>query len=127
MDRSERRKAEDLAAQAKGGKTNYFQRQAEVLGPPRQVAASQNMQGDQRVVSLTWQTAYASDQPLSHYEIQRDHKDIGRVEHHPQITEAPFAFQDQPKDHLAHRYRVITVDAAGRMAGSEELLLPATG
>jgi len=98
------------------------------------------MHDDQRLALLTWQTAYAGDQPLSHYEIRRDDfrgagfdnvppetTIIGRVEHRPQTTTSPFTFQDRLKDQLAHRYRVMTVDEAGRMAGSEELLLPATG
>ena len=119
--------------------TNYFQQEAEALGPPRHLALSQKVQADQRVALLTWQTAYAGDQPLSHYEIRRDEfrsaglehdpesTFVGRVEHRPQTTMSPFTFQDPLKDQLAHRYRVITVDVSGKMAGSEELLLPATG
>jgi hypothetical protein len=140
MDDSERRQIEQSAARAKEGMTNYFQREAEALGAPRHLAVSQKMHDDQRLALLTWQTAYAGDQPLSHYEIRRDDfrgagfdnvppetTIIGRVEHRPQTTTSPFTFQDRLKDQLAHRYRVMTVDVAGRMAGSEELLLPATG
>ena len=139
MDDSERRQIEQSAARAKKGMTNYFQQEAEALGAPRHLAVSQEVQGDQRVALLTWQTAYAGDQPLSHYEIRRDEfrsagfehdpesTFVGRVEHSPQTTKSPFTFQDRLKDQLAHRYRVISVDVTGRMAGSEELLLPATG
>jgi|GEM_PF-145337 len=137
MDDSERRQIELLATRAKEGMTNYFQQEAEALGPPRHLAVSQKVQADQRAALLTWQTAYAGDQPLSHYEIRRDEfrsagfehdseTTVGRVEHRPQTTMSPFAFQDRLKDQLAHRYRVVSVDASGRMAGSQELLLPAT-
>ncbi|MGO8820119.1 MAG: aldo/keto reductase [Desulfomonilaceae bacterium] len=143
---SERREIEQSSARAKDGMTNYFQREAEVLSAPRHLAISQKVEADQRVALLSWQTAYAGDQPLSHYEIRRDDfrsagfavgKDlhghdsettiIGQVEHRPQTTMSPFTFQDRLEDQLAHRYRVITVDASGRMADSEEQLLPATG
>ncbi|MFA6222621.1 MAG: aldo/keto reductase [Desulfomonilaceae bacterium] len=145
MNDSERREIEQSAARAKDGMTNYFQREAEVLSAPRHVAISQKVRADQRIALLSWQTAYAGDQPLSHYEIRRDDfrsagfavgKDlhgqdseniiIGRVEHRPQTTMSPFTFHDRLKDQIAHSYRVITVDASGRMADSEELLLPAT-
>lgn len=140
MDDSERRQIEQLATRAKKGMTNYFQREAEVLSAPRNAAVSQGMQVDQRVARLTWQTAYAGDQPLSHYEIQRDefrradfgspphlNTVVGRVEHRPQTTLEPFTFNDPLKDKLPHRYRVIAVDATGRRADSQDLLLPAAG
>ena len=139
MDDTERRQIEQSAARAKKGMTNYFQKEAEALSPPRHFAASQAVQDDQRVVRLSWQTAYAGDQPLSHYEIRRDEfrvagfehdpesTFVGQVEHRPQTTPSPFTFEDRVKDKLPHRYRVITVDVSGRMAGSEEILLPATG
>ena len=140
MDGAERKRIEQLAARAKNGMTNYFQRKAELLGAPRNATVSQEMQADQRVARLAWQTAYAGDQPLSHYEIQRDEfrsadfgaaphlqTVIGRVEHRPQITLEPFTFNDQLTDKLPHRYSVIAVDAAGRRAASQDLLLPANG
>jgi hypothetical protein len=85
------------------------------------------MQGNNRLAHQIWQTAFGGDQPLRHYEIRRNDKTIGRVEHRPQTTPAPFAFQDPLQDHRGHRYRVVTVDAAGRTAASQELLIPATG
>jgi aryl-alcohol dehydrogenase-like predicted oxidoreductase len=140
MDGSGRREVEQLAERAKKGLTNYFQREAEVLGAPRQAAVSQKMETDRRVALLTWQTSYAGDQPLSHYEIQRDdflradfgnpphlNTVVGRVEHRPQTTMEPFTFNDPLKDQLPHRYRVIAVDVAGRRADSQDLLLPAAG
>ncbi len=140
MDDTERRRIEQSAAGAKKGMTNYFQREAELPGSPRNTAVSQEIQGDQRIARLTWQTAYAGDQPLSHYEIERDEfrradfgsaphlqTVAGRVEHRPQTTLEPFAFNDPLTDKSPHRYRVIAVDAGGRRADSQDLLLPATG
>jgi aryl-alcohol dehydrogenase-like predicted oxidoreductase len=126
LNAGQRREIEQLAARVKGGKTNYFQQEAEGLSGPRQAAVSQEMQGDRRVARLTWQTAYAGDQPLSSYEIRRDNAIIGRVKHRPQTALTPFAFEEQIQDHRAHRYRVVAVDAAGRRAASQELLLQAT-
>lgn len=137
MDETERREVEQMAARAKEGMTNYYQLEASVLGPPRHPAVAQEIRADRRVAGLTWQTAYAGDQPLSHYEVMRDdfrragfgHPDMqyvaGRVAHRPQTTTAPFSFEDPLEDRVAHRYRLVAVDAAGRRAGSDELLLPA--
>jgi len=126
LDDGQRRDIEQLAARAKGGRTNYFQQEAEGLSAPQQAAVSQERRGDRRLARLSWQTAYAGDQPLGHYEIKRDDETIGRVEHGAQTTLEPFGFEDALGDHRAHRYRVITVDAAGRRAVSEELFVPAT-
>jgi aryl-alcohol dehydrogenase-like predicted oxidoreductase len=126
LDAGQRRNIEQMAARAKGGRTNYFQQEAEGLSAPRQVAVSQEMQAERRLARLSWQTAYAGDQPLILYEIERDEETIGRVEHHPQTTLTPFTFEDVLRDHRSHRYRVVTVDAGARRAASEELVVPAT-
>lgn len=138
IDETERRRIEQLAVDSNKGFSNYFQRKAEVLGGPRQAAVAQKMDGDRRVALLTWQTAYAGDQPLSHYEIQRDdfrsvdfgapahlETTVGRVEHRPQTTKEPFTFTDTLKDRSPHRYRVIAVDVQGRRADSGDLFLSA--
>lgn len=138
MDGTERKQIEQLAAKAKEGMTNYFQRESEVLSAPRDADVSQEMQGDRRVVRLTWQTAYAGDQPLSHYEILKDefrradfgaapHLETvaGRVEHHPQLNLDPFTFSETLTDKIPHRYRVIAVDVAGRRSDSQDLELTA--
>jgi hypothetical protein len=118
---------EQNAAQAKGGKTNWFQIPTEPLSPPREPAVTQEHRNRQRIVRLTWQTAYAGDQPLRHYEIWRDKRTIGQVEHRAQVTKLPFAFEDALADRGAHAYKVVAVDAAGRKAACEELALAATG
>ena len=107
----------------KGGETNYFQAPAEPLGPPREPAVTQERRERQRMARLTWHTAYAADQPIRHYEIWRDDRKVGQVEHRPQTTKSPLAFDDALSDQAAHHYRVITVDAAGRKAATDELRL----
>jgi hypothetical protein len=122
---SDRREIETLAGAAKGGKTNYFQDAAQPLSAPRNAAASQEMRGQKRVVQLRWNTAYAGDAPIVRYEIVCDNRKAGQVDHKPQVGQTPFLFEEGLSDKAAHRYQVVTVDAAGRTAKSEELLLPA--
>jgi aryl-alcohol dehydrogenase-like predicted oxidoreductase len=123
LTQTDREAIEHKAAEVKGGQTNYFQAAAEPLGPPREPAVAQQRRDRQRIARLTWQTAYAADQPIRHYEIRRDDRKVGQVEHRPQTTKSPFAFDDVLSDQAAHGYRVVTVDAAGRTAATAELRL----
>jgi aryl-alcohol dehydrogenase-like predicted oxidoreductase len=122
---SDRREIEKLAGTAKGGKTNYFQAPAQPLGAPRNTAAKQETRGQKRVAQLQWQTAFAGDEPIVHYEIWRDQKKAGQVLHKPQAKQTPFAYEDHLTDKHAHHYRIVTVDSSGRTAKSEEIILPA--
>ena len=124
---TDRKAIEQKAAEAKDGKTNYFQLPAQPLGPPRQPAVTQERRDRRRLARLTWQTAYAGDRPISHYEIRRDGRKIDQVKHRPQTTKAPFAFEEDLSDQTAHGYKLVTVDSAGRSAAADELTLPATG
>ena len=69
-------------------------------------------------MEVTWDTAYAADTPISHYEILRDGKMIASVTHSPQITTEPFRFKDKKK---GATYAVVTVDMNGDRAESEKL------
>jgi aryl-alcohol dehydrogenase-like predicted oxidoreductase len=122
---SDRREIEKLSGAVKGGKTNYFQASAQALGAPRDPAASQGMRGQQRVAQLQWQTAYAGDEPIVRYEIWRDRQKTGQVAHKPQVRRTPFSFEEVLSDHAAHHYEIVTVDAAGRTAKTEDMLLAA--
>jgi aryl-alcohol dehydrogenase-like predicted oxidoreductase len=122
---SDRRDIEKLARTAKEGKTNYFQDPVQALGAARTPAAVQEMRGQKRMAQLKWQTAYAGDEPIVRYEIWRDNQKTGQVAHKPQVRQAPFRFEEVLSDKAAHRYQVVTVDAAGRTAKTEELLLTA--
>ncbi len=122
---TDRTEIERKAAQVKGGKTNWFQLPPQPLGAPRDPAVSQAKQGDRRVVGLAWQTAYAGDSPIRHYEVWRDGQKVGQVEHKPQTTKSPFTFDDKPSDMASHAYKLITVDSAGRKNATEELRVAA--
>lgn len=123
LSQTDREAIEHKTAEVKGGQTNYFQAPVEPLGPPRELAVAQERRERQRIARLTWQTAYAGDQPIRHYEIWRDNRKAGQVKHEPQTTKSPFAFDDSLSDQAAHSYRVVTVDAAGRTAATDELRL----
>jgi aryl-alcohol dehydrogenase-like predicted oxidoreductase len=124
---SDRLAIERMAGAVKNGKTNYFQLPKQELTPPRETLAEQEVREGKRVVNLTWQTAFAGDEPISHYEIWRDHQKVNQVTHQPQTSKKPFKFADSLGDTTAHVYQVATVDAAGRKAMTGEILLPAVG
>jgi hypothetical protein len=77
------------------------------------------------VAQLKWQTAYAGDEPIVRYEIWRDLQKAGQVAHKPQISQTPFIFEEVLADKTAHQYRIVTVDAAGRTAKTQDILLSA--
>ncbi len=97
----------------KDGKTNYFQLPFQGLTPPQNVSLKQKDQ-----VEIHWDTAYAANTPLSHYEVLRDGKLVGKVKHEPQVSRDPFTFADQEK---GKSYRVVSVDQDGNRAEAEEL------
>jgi hypothetical protein len=122
---SDRRDIEKTTSTVQGGKTNYFQLPHQDLTPPRDVLVARALSGGRNVVRLTWQTAYAGDEPISHYEISRDGAKIAHVVHHPQTDQTPFSFEDQKAGERTHKYEVATVDAIGRRAPQGDLLAPA--
>jgi aryl-alcohol dehydrogenase-like predicted oxidoreductase len=113
---SDRLAIEKLAGAAKDGKTNYFQLPKQDLTPPREASAEQTMRDGKRVVNLKWLTAFAGDEPITHYEIWRDHQKVNQVAHQPQTSKQPFEYADAVGDKTAHVYQVASVDAAGRKA-----------
>jgi aryl-alcohol dehydrogenase-like predicted oxidoreductase len=122
---SDRREIEKMAAKVKDGKTNYFQAAAQPLGAPRNPEARQEMHGQKRTAQLTWQTAYAGDEPIVRYEIWRDNRKIGQMNYKPQVRTTPFEFEEVLSDKAAHQYRLVTVDAANRTAKTEDITLSA--
>jgi aryl-alcohol dehydrogenase-like predicted oxidoreductase len=122
---SDRKEIEKLAGTVKEGKTNYFQTAAQPLSAPRNAVASQEMRGQKRVAKLNWQTAYAGDEPIVRYEIWRDNQKAGQIGHKPQVRQAPFSFEETLSDKAAHQYQIVTVDAAGRTAKTENVQLAA--
>jgi aryl-alcohol dehydrogenase-like predicted oxidoreductase len=124
---SDRTSIEKVANTVKEGKTNYFQLPKQDLTPAREARVEQEMRDRQRRVGLKWQTAYAGDAPITHYEIWRDHQKVGQVAHHPQTSKKPFEYTDVVRDNAAHAYQVATIDAAGRKALTEGLQVPTVG
>jgi aryl-alcohol dehydrogenase-like predicted oxidoreductase len=125
LDVPARRRIENLARMAKEGKTNYFQAAAQPIGAARNPEARQEKRDRKRVARLTWHTAYAGDEPIIRYELWRDDRKAGQVEHKPQTDLTPFQFEEVIPDQAAHHYRIVTVDAAGRTAKTEELPIEA--
>jgi aryl-alcohol dehydrogenase-like predicted oxidoreductase len=107
MTSEERKKMEDYAAQVKEGKTNYFQAiEKQGLSAPQKLRLTEN--------KLIWDTAFADDMPISHYEIMAGGTLLGKVEHKPQILRSqPFFFElEKPGDGIL----VAAVDKSGNRA-----------
>jgi len=123
LSETDRREIEKQAGTIKEGKTNYFQGAARPLGAPRNPAASVEERAGRRAIRLTWQTAYAGDEPIVRYEIHRDGIKTGEIAHTPQVKAAPFSFEDSVSlsESTNFRYRIVTVDAAGRTAQTGEI------
>ncbi|NLD36637.1 MAG: aldo/keto reductase [Desulfatiglans sp.] len=121
---TDRREVEKLALSVKEGKTNgFFQVEKQALSAPRDFSVVQESRDRKRVAKLTWQTAYAGDEPIIRYEIWRDNLKVGQVNHKSQVTRAPFIHEEILNDNSSHTYSLVTVDAAERTAKTEEILL----
>jgi hypothetical protein len=117
----DREEIERLAMNAREGQTNWFQEAQQSLGAPREVRAEVENRDGKRSVRVSWQTAYAAGAPIAHYEVKRDGESIGKVEHLPQTTKAPFTFEEILAADGTPRYQVVTVDRSGSKAESEEV------
>ncbi len=110
LSQDEREKIEQLAAGVKEGKTNYFQMAKVGLIAPRLLQKKQ-VEGKNL---LSWQTAYAGDDPIVKYEVVADGQKIGEVTHKPQLfLKDPFSIE-VPEG--AKNLLVTAVDAAGNRA-----------
>jgi len=113
LSEEKRKKIEKNARIAKEGQTNYFQLPLVGLTPPQDILV---LGGDE--LDITWNSALAADDPLSHYEVYNGEELVATILHTPQITTDPFrykAFVDKG------RFKVVTVDRAGNRAESEVL------
>ena len=128
LDDSERRRIEALVAEVTPEGTNWFQRPREPLGPPRRLQLRHEYDDGRRRVRLVWHTAIASDEPIVRYDIIRDGRRVAQVPHRPQVSyRRPFRWEETVTDRESHVYTVATVDAAGRIAASEEQFVPGLG
>lgn len=118
---TDRRDVEKMTARVKEGRTNYFQIPEGGLTSPMNPLLTVEARDGKKLVNLTWDSAYAGPDPIKSYEIWKDNQKISEVEHKPQTTLEPFRFTDQPGDKISHSYKIVTVDAAGKTVGSDEL------
>ncbi len=115
---AQRIEIEKMAAVVKGGKTNYFQRQAVSLLPPREVNASRQVAMNTEKVIVGWHTAFAGQSPLKKYEVWCDGKKKAEIPFRPQLTTDPITWEDL-YDKQSHKYSVKVIDNDGREAVSE--------
>jgi aryl-alcohol dehydrogenase-like predicted oxidoreductase len=105
MPQSERARIEKQAMEAKGN-SNYFQIEKRGLTPPGNLTAEGNI--------LTWSTAFAGDEPISHYEVMVNGQKAGEVMHKPQtLRSKPFVFETPGE---RGTIAVVAVDKAGNRA-----------
>lgn len=106
MSAEDRRKIEEQAAKVRP-ESNYFQLIAkEGLSAPRDLQRDEN--------KISWQTAYAGDEPVSHYEVLINGQLAGKVDHKPQLLKSkPFTFETEVAN---AEVLVVAVDVAGNRA-----------
>jgi aryl-alcohol dehydrogenase-like predicted oxidoreductase len=106
MPADERKRIEEQAMKIKPG-SNYFQViDKSGLSAPRDLQKTEN--------KITWQTAYAGDEPISHYEILINGEMAGKVEHKPQVLkDQPFVFELESEE---AQIAVVAVDKGGAKA-----------
>ena len=125
---TDRKDVEDVTMYVKDGDTNYFQlRGNKTPSAPRNTVLTQQIDDDKRVVKLTWDTAYAGNEPLKYYEIYRDNEKIGRVDHSPQVDRNPFSYSDAVRDNTQHEYKIVTVDFTDRNVSSDAVIAESFG
>jgi hypothetical protein len=112
LSENERRDLEKIGVRARNGETNYFQLADTGLTPPRNAKLIKS-----DGVKLSWDTSYAGNEPITHYEIVSDDKIIGTVRHLPQVSKDPFSFEIQS----GKEFKVVAVDAIGRKSATDVL------
>jgi aryl-alcohol dehydrogenase-like predicted oxidoreductase len=112
LSENERRELEKIGERARNGETNYFQLADQGLTPPRNAKIIKS-----DGVKLSWDTSYAGNEPISHYEIVSEGKTIGTVPHLPQASKDPFTYEIPSGKEL----KVVAVDAIGRKSATEVL------
>ena len=118
LSESDRKAVENSANKVKDGKTNYFQLEKGGLTAVHNVNIKKV---DNQRIRLTWDTAYAGNNPIECYEIRRNNEKAGFVKHTPQTTKKPFEFDEiiELTDKLT--YMVVTVDKQGNRVGTDSI------
>lgn len=106
MSVDERKRIEEQAKSVRP-ESNYFQRiEKSNLSAARDAKLIDN--------KISWQSALADEDPISHYEIIVDGSVVGKVDHKPQLLKSkPFTFDLKEK---GDEIKVVTVDKAGSKA-----------
>jgi len=112
LNENERRELEKIGMRARNGETNYFQLADTGLTPPRNAKLTKSDK-----VTLSWDSSYAGNEPIAHYEIESDGKIIGTVRHIPQVSREPFSYEIQS----GRNFKVVAVDAIGRKSATDIL------
>ncbi|HWS01712.1 MAG TPA: hypothetical protein VN249_13910, partial [Prolixibacteraceae bacterium] len=115
VDQEERMAIEKIAAKAKDGKTNYFQKSFQELTAPRDVKVSKDPKG----FVIEWHTAYAGDAAIDRYEIWRDGKFLVEIPFKPQTTKAPYRYEDKSAGDHVGSYAVKAFDKKNRVAETQ--------
>jgi len=110
---NERRELEKIGMRARNGETNYFQLPDTGLTPPRNATIAKS-----DGIKLSWDTSYAGNEPIAHYEVECDGKIVGTVRHSPQISKDRFTFEIPS----GKEFRITAVDAIGRKSATDILL-----
>jgi predicted aldo/keto reductase-like oxidoreductase len=115
LSQTDRVEIEKTANRIKEGRTNYFQIEEGGLTAP-QNAKIEILNNKEALI--TWDTAYAGDNPIDYYEIWRNNNKIGQVQHQPQTSSKPFQFKDNIDLSTRHvyKYEIYTVDTKGEKA-----------
>jgi hypothetical protein len=108
----ERNATEQIAAKAKEGKTNYFQKPFQELTAPRDVKVEIN----NHVATITWHTAYAGDAAIDRYEIWKEDVKIATIPFKPQTSKTPYQFEVKHKNSTPGFFIVKVVDKKSRIA-----------
>ncbi|MBW2611852.1 MAG: aldo/keto reductase [Deltaproteobacteria bacterium] len=117
----------NVAAAGKHTANAYFQHPSLGLTAPRNAGVERDtsmpLMG-RTAVRVSWDTAYAGNCPIEHYNIVRDGEEIGTVPHLPQYTHRRF-FHDDVLENIdaitRYRYQVVAVDVNGTRAESREM------
>lgn len=120
---TDRTRIEEMTRAVKEGKTNYFQVPEGKLSAPRETGIKQQLVNNDRIVRLSWHTAWAGAEPLKHYEIWRDNQIIKQVLHYPQISKTPYSWEEKIADRKPHSYKLVSVDFSGHRAETEPIML----
>jgi aryl-alcohol dehydrogenase-like predicted oxidoreductase len=120
LSESDRSDVENLTRNVKEGKTNYFQSDKSGLTSGQDFKAKQI---EEMKVELTWNSAYANNDPIDRYEVWRNDTKIAEISHKPQTSLEPFLYTDNLEETGQYSYKVVTVDTRGNEATTQTLLV----